>query len=137
MDLLKPPNGFSDEIGFYWPIASRASHCPKKRQQELAYLRTRLTSKQQLVDAWKFALIRGLEQRLTVKYFADSMDVPERKEYAQIKQDMLDAEIPEEYISKMLYSYADNLIFNGVSKKQRAELLAIEGTEFYPTTLKC
>merc|ERR1719159_805640 len=74
-ELLEPPLGFSEEIGHFWPVLARGNVCPDKALQLLKYLREELTSKDQIIDAWR-SVIYGKHSKVVVKYFSDTMAVP-------------------------------------------------------------
>merc|ERR1719387_1370491 len=75
--FLKPPLGFSDEIGQYWPSVAAMGQCFEKRHDELEYLRNSLQNKKQLVDAYQRVVMPklGVRSRVVVKYW--SQDVGE------------------------------------------------------------
>merc|ERR1719171_1703321 len=71
--LQEPPKGFSDEVNFYWPLVASNGQCFDKRMDELEYLEKSLKTKEQLIAAWKFAVLPengSMRPRVVVKYFS-------------------------------------------------------------------
>merc|ERR1711904_129649 len=78
-DFLKPPLGLSDEFEHYWPSVSALGRCFDKQQEQLEFLRTKVTNKSQLFDTYMSAVLPqsgSSRTRVVVKYFSsDRLDL--------------------------------------------------------------
>eukprot|EP00746_Dinoflagellata_sp_MGD_P014149 gnl/MRDRNA2_/MRDRNA2_130880_c0_seq1.p1 gnl/MRDRNA2_/MRDRNA2_130880_c0~~gnl/MRDRNA2_/MRDRNA2_130880_c0_seq1.p1 ORF type:complete len:588 (+),score=119.00 gnl/MRDRNA2_/MRDRNA2_130880_c0_seq1:25-1764(+) len=136
--LLKPPLGLSEEASFYFPPVAALGQCFDKRQDQLDFLRTGLTSKSQLIDAYMSVVLpesRSLRSRLVIKYFSQDrpdLAIPVRPDLESKRAQMKAAGVPPDGIAQAESEYAKTQLFGKVDSSTRSAL----GREFgyFPTT---
>merc|ERR1719198_2854722 len=140
--LLEPPLGLDDEVAYFWPVAARGNVCPDKALQLLRYLREDLTSKDQLIEAWRRLITvkpqdKIQRSRVVVKYFSDTLGpVPKAPTTDEYVKDLMALNVPQSAINLAMQEGVSATILSKVDSTSRAELIK-KGATFYPQEIKC
>jgi len=137
--FLKPPLGFSDEVNNYWPSVAAHGICFEKRHDELEYLRTQLTSKKQLLDAYMNVVMPklGVRSRVVVKYWSQDVGeggIPQPSKRRK-KAFMIEAGVPKEGIALIEKEAKQIKFFNKADSSVRSKLTPLYG--HFTEELKC
>lgn len=134
--MLEPPLGLGQEVGMYWSYAARGGSCPYRLTNQMAFLRNDLT-KDHLVDAWKKLMTPadGVRSRVVVKYYPDSMKIPQRRSLDQTVKDLKAVGVPDAAVECATREYESAAVLDKASSVERKSLQ--EGGSLYPAKLNC
>jgi secreted Zn-dependent insulinase-like peptidase len=138
--FLKPPLGFSDEVNQYWPSVAAKGQCFEKRHDELEYLRTQLTNKRQLIDAYMNVVLpknKAVRSRLAIKYWSQEVEggIPARPDFKARQKLMEDAGVPTEGIKQAEVEHKETQVFDKADSGVRGQLSRKYG--HFSEELKC
>lgn len=140
-----PPETFGEEHAYWEKKIAQGGQCFGLVDQMMEFAKTKLTSKQQLIDAWERAMSpseTGMRRKISVKYFGSDSVPPRPDSNAFIKA--LEAEkVTSTSIELAKKEHAATLEFDEADTNSRekvrkdAETKAGKGQDYFPEDLGC
>jgi secreted Zn-dependent insulinase-like peptidase len=133
--LLEPPAKSDDEYQHFWgPLKEGTGDCFGLASEMLSYLRSDVTGKEVLIEAWnKIAYPTAGRTKLVVKHFAEK--VPPRPSKKAAIEIWREQGVPESAFERLSKEYDETVVFDKVDSGIRLQIA--RNSTFYPPTSIC